>query len=331
MNSDSTQAVGVGIIGAGVISGQYLENLARMPGLRVLWVADADPARARARAEQFGVPSHGTVEQLLADPRVVVVVNLTVPQLHVEVALRAVAAGKHVWGEKPFSLDRESGLKLLEAAEKAGVRVASAPDTILGQASQTARRVVESGAIGTPLTGLAIFQTAGPESWHPSPQFLYAKGGGPLFDVGPYYLSNLFQIFGPVDSVAATHSTALSRRIIGSGPKAGTDFPVEVPTQVAALLRFEGGGSAQTIFSFDSAKTRAGIVEITGTSGNRGIPRSERLRVERRGVATGDGRARSHRVTAVHLVAGDWCRRTRGGHSRRQARAGERAHGISPR
>ena len=327
----SGEAVGIGIVGAGVISGQYLENLVRMPGLRVLWVADDDPVRARARAEQFGVPSHGTVEQLLADPRVVVVVNLTVPQLHVQIALRAVAAGKHVWGEKPFSLDRESGLKLLDAADKAGVRVASAPDTILGQASQTARRVVESGAIGTPLTGLAIFQTAGPESWHPSPQFLYAKGGGPLLDVGPYYLSNLCQIFGPVDSVAATHSTALSRRIIGSGPKAGTSFPVEVPTQVAALLRFEGGGSAQTIFSFDSAKTRAGIVEITGTSGTAVFPDpndfASSVEVWRQGTDTPD---------VIHsppstLVAGDRCRRTRGGHSRGQARAGERAHGFSPR
>ncbi len=261
------ELVGVGIIGAGVISEQYLDNLVRMPGLSVLWVGDVDTERARARAARYGVPCHGTVAELLADPRVSVVVNLTVPQAHVDVGMQAVAAGKHVWSEKPFSMDRESGRLLLAAAERAGVRVACAPDTILGEASQAARRLVEGGAIGTPLTGLAIFQTVGPESWHPSPEFLYAAGGGPLFDIGPYYLASLLQVFGPVASVVATSSKALERRVIGSGPRAGTDFPVEVPTQVNALLRFESGANATVILSFESARTRAGVIEVTGTTG----------------------------------------------------------------
>ena len=267
-----TGPVGVGVIGAGVISDQYLGNLTRFPDLRVLFVADLDEARAAAQAEKWGVPGSGSVGELLAHDDVEIVVNLTIPAAHVEVALQAVRAGKHVWGEKPYALDRESGQRLVDAAREAGVRVAVAPDTFLGAGLQTALRTVHGGAIGTPLTGLALFQVPGPESWHPSPEFLFAHGAGPMFDVGPYYLTTLVQVFGPVAKVTATSSRARETRVIGSGPKAGTEFPVEVPTHVSALLEFESGASAQAVFSFDSKLARAGFVEIAGTEGTAVFP-----------------------------------------------------------
>ncbi|WP_309069601.1 Gfo/Idh/MocA family oxidoreductase [Microbacterium sp.] len=264
--------VGVGVVGAGTISDQYLENLTAFPDLDVRFVADIDTARAAAQAEKWGVPASGTYEELLADPAIEIVVNLTIPAVHVEVALKAVEAGKHVWGEKPYALDLESGRVLLEAAQAKGVRVAVAPDTILGAGLQTAFRAVREGVIGAPLTGLALFQAPGPESWHPSPEFLYAKGGGPLFDIGPYYLTTLVQVFGSVRRVYAHGSKSRETRVIGSGPKAGTEFPVEVPTHVAALLEFASGASAQVVFSFDSKLKRTGFVEVAGTEGTAVFP-----------------------------------------------------------
>ena len=267
-----TGPVGVGVIGAGVISDQYLGNLTQFPDLEVLFVADIDEPRAAAQAEKWGVPGSGSVAELLAHDGVEIVVNLTIPAAHVDVALQAVAAGKHVWGEKPYALDRESGARLLRAAEEAGVRVAVAPDTFLGAGIQTGLRVVRRGDVGTPLTGLALFQVPGPESWHPSPEFLFAHGAGPMFDVGPYYLTTLVQVFGPVAKVTATSSKARETRVIGSGPKAGTEFPVEVPTHISALIQFESGASAQAVFSFDSKLARAGFVEIAGTEGTAVFP-----------------------------------------------------------
>ncbi|HEY0260848.1 MAG TPA: Gfo/Idh/MocA family oxidoreductase [Lacisediminihabitans sp.] len=267
-----TGPVGVGIIGAGVISDQYLSNIVTFPDLKPLFVADIDLGRAAAQAAKYGIPGSGSVEELLAHPEIEIVVNLTIPAAHTEVATRAVAAGKSVWTEKPFSLDRPSGLALLDAAKAAGLRVACAPDTILGAGLQSARRLIESGEIGAPLTGLTLFQSAGPESWHPSPEFLFAVGGGPLFDIGPYYLTTLVQIFGPVAKVTATSSTARPTRVIGSGPRAGTVFPVEVPTHFSVLIQFEGGQSAVSVFSFQSGLTRGGVVEIAGVDGTAVLP-----------------------------------------------------------
>lgn len=264
--------LGVGVIGAGVISNQYLENLTRAADVRVLRIADLDVERAAAQAAAYGVPASGTVEELLADPAVDIVLNLTIPAAHVPVALDAIAHGKHVWSEKPFALDLDSGRELLAAAHETGLRVACAPDTVLGAGIQTARRLLESGAIGQPLTALTLFQVSGPESWHPSPAFLYARGGGPLFDMGPYYLSTLVQLLGPVAGVTARGSRARDIRVIGSGPQAGAEFPVEVPTHIAALLDFTGGATAQSTFSFQSSRPRTGIIEITGTEGTLVIP-----------------------------------------------------------
>lgn len=266
-NERRTGPVGVGVIGAGVISDQYLSNLTVFPDVRVRFIADIDEPRAAAQAEKWGVPASGSVEQLLADDDIEIVVNLTIPAAHVEVALQAVAAGKHVWGEKPYALDRASAAQLRDAAAAAGVTVSVAPDTFLGAGLQTALRTIRDGRIGTPLNGLTLFQSPGPESWHPSPEFLFAYGAGPLFDIGPYYITTLVQAFGPVSKVTATASKSRATRTIGSGPKAGTEFPVDVPTNHSALIEFEGGGSAQSVFSFESDRGRTGFVEIAGETG----------------------------------------------------------------
>ncbi|WBU36934.1 Gfo/Idh/MocA family protein [Homoserinibacter sp. YIM 151385] len=272
MSAAASGQVGVGIIGAGVISGQYLDNLTSFADVEVRFIADLDLARAQAQAEAYGVAGHGTVDELLAREDVEIVVNLTIPAVHVEVGLQIVAAGKHVWSEKPIALDRESGRRLLDAAAAAGVRVACAPDTFLGAGLQTAFRALAAGEIGQPLTALAAAQSAGPESWHPNPAFLFDTGAGPLFDIGPYYLTALVQIFGPVSRVSATASTARPSRTIGSGPLAGTDFPVVVPSHHAALLEFESGASAQAIFSFDTHIAREAIVEVGGSAGGIELP-----------------------------------------------------------
>ncbi|WP_029150543.1 Gfo/Idh/MocA family protein [Microbacterium indicum] len=262
---------GVGIIGAGTISDEYLSNLTRFPSIEVRFIADLDEERAAAQAAKWGVAASGSTAELLADPEIEIVVNLTIPAVHVEVAKQVVAAGKHVWGEKPYALDRESARELFDAARAAGVRVAVAPDTFLGPGLQTALRTVRGGAIGTPTSGLALFQTPGPESWHPSPEFLFAQGAGPMFDVGPYYLTTLVQVFGGVKRVSATGTKSRETRVIGSGPKAGTEFPVEVPTHINALIEFEAGGSALATFSFDS-QLRHTVVEIEGTEGAAAFP-----------------------------------------------------------
>ncbi|MFB9165220.1 Gfo/Idh/MocA family protein [Arthrobacter psychrochitiniphilus] len=267
-----TGPVGIAFIGAGNISKQYLDNLTTFPDVKVLVIADLFEEAAAARAAEYGVEISGGVEVALNHPDVEIIVNLTIPAAHVEVAAAAVRAGKHVWTEKPFSLDRESGLGLLKVADAAGVRLGCAPDTFLGAGLQTARRLIDSGAIGTPLTALTMFQSPGPESWHPNPAFLFQEGAGPLFDMAPYYLTTLVQAFGPLAKVAAVGNTAFSTRTIGSGPKEGEVFDVEVPTHVSAIAQFESGASSHSVFSFESPRPRMGFVEITGTEGTISLP-----------------------------------------------------------
>jgi predicted dehydrogenase len=268
--------VGVGVIGAGVISKTYLDNLASFPDTEVLVVGDLFPDAARARAAEHGVPLAGDVTVVLDHPDVEVVVNLTTPAAHSEVAEAALRAGKHVWNEKPITLDRESGSRLLDLAEASGLRVGSAPDTFLGSGLQAVRRIVEAGDVGAPLTALVLMQSSGPDSWHPNPAFLFQQGAGPLFDMGPYYLTALVQLFGPVEAVAAVASTARPRRVIGSGPKAGEEFDVTVPTHVSALVKFASGQSAQAIFSFDSGVRRT-LLEVNGSDATMLLPDPNRF------------------------------------------------------
>jgi predicted dehydrogenase len=263
---------GVGLIGAGVISTQYLENLTRFADVDVRFVADLDLPRAAAQATAFGVPHSGTVDELLNRDDIEIVVNLTVPATHVEVGRRIIAAGKHVWSEKPVALDHASAEQLLAEATTAGLRVACAPDTVLGGGIQTALRAIARGDIGEPLTAVTMFHVPGPEAWHPNPDFLYARGAGPLFDMGPYYLTTLVLALGSATRVQATSSMARDVRTIASGPRVGQQFPVEVPTHHSALIEFTGGTSAQSTFSFQHARPRAGFVEINGTEGTLALP-----------------------------------------------------------
>lgn len=263
--------VGIGIIGAGVISDEYLQNLGAFPDTRVVAVGDLRSDAARAKAAEHGVAAAGDVNVVLGHPEVEIVVNLTIPAAHAEVAEQALRAGKHVWTEKPLALDRASGRALLEVANGAGLRVGCAPDTFLGAGLQAARALIDDGAIGEPLTALALLQSRGPDAWHPNPAFLFQAGAGPLFDLGPYYLTALVQLLGPVSSVAAVSSTARDRRTIASGPRAGETFEVTVPSHVGALVRFVGGTSAQMILSFDSALPRT-VLEVSGRDATMIVP-----------------------------------------------------------
>ncbi|GAA4196824.1 Gfo/Idh/MocA family oxidoreductase [Streptosporangium oxazolinicum] len=264
--------MGVGVIGAGKISEQYLENLTRFPDLDVRIVTDLYPDRAAEQAAAYGVPESGTPEQALEHPDVEIIVNLTIPAAHAEVSMAALGAGKHVWTEKPFTLDRATGLQLLEKAEGAGLRIGGAPDTFLGAGLQTARRMIERGDIGVPLTGLTLFEVPGPVDDHRNLEVLLSRGAGPLWDMGPYYLTALAQFFGSFRSVVATGRIARPTRVLRVGPKAGQEITVQVPTHVGVLAEFEAGQSSTTVLSWDSPHRRVGHVEIVGSEATLSVP-----------------------------------------------------------
>jgi predicted dehydrogenase len=269
--------VGVGIVGTGMISAKYLDNLTAFPDVRVVILGDLDAGRAAARAAAYGVPESGTAADVLAHPEVELVVNLTIPAAHVPVSKAAIAAGKHVWSEKPIGIDRPEARELLDAADAAGLRLGIAPDTVLGPGLQTARRAIARGDIGVPLSAQTAMQYVGPDMFHPDPEFLFARGAGPLIDMGPYYISALVSLFGPVARVAGVGTRGRETRDIRVGERAGTAFPVEVPTHVQAIAQFERGMTSQSVFSFDSPLTRMGLVEITGTEGTLVVPDPNRF------------------------------------------------------
>jgi predicted dehydrogenase len=260
------------LIGAGNISDQYLTQLTAYPDLAVCFVADLLPERARGQAARYGVAAAGTVDELLARDDVEIAVNLTIPAAHAAVTSAALAAGKHVWTEKPLATDVAAGAALVERAEAAGLLLGCAPDTVLGAGLQAARRMIERGDIGRPLTAAATMQYAGPHRWHPAPDFLYQAGGGPLLDIGPYYVTALTQLLGPVTRIAARGRGAGPTRVIGTGPRAGDAFAVTVPTYVTAICDFAGGGIGQLTLSFDSPLTRVGVLEIAGTEATLATP-----------------------------------------------------------
>lgn len=267
-----TGRVGVGFIGAGMISEQYLTHLVRFPDVEVLFVSDIDVARAAAQAARHGVPRSGTVEELLADDDVEIVINLTLPATHVEVSTAALRAGKHVWTEKPIGLTRESAQGLVDLARESGLLLGVAPDTVLGTGWQAAKRAIEAGVIGTPLTATTTMQYQGPDVFHPNASFLFAHGAGPLFDMGPYYFTALVHLLGPVAQVAAMGTRAHETRRLLVGPNTGQEFPVEVPTHLSVLAAFEQGGQAQSLLSFDTPLMRQGAFEVNGTEGTLVLP-----------------------------------------------------------
>lgn len=276
----------VGVIGCGVISEVYLNNL-RAFGIPVAAVADLDPERAASRGAQFQVPALPT-DELLADPEIDLVLNLTVPKAHAEIARQALVRGKHVHTEKPLALTAAEAKELVHLANASGLRLGSAPDTFLGSHLQTARKVLDDGWIGEPIGATAFMMSHGPERWHPQPDFFYQAGGGPLFDMGPYYLTALVHLLGPVRRVAGTAQTTFSTRVIGSPNRFGERIPVEVPTHVQGLLEFDGGATGVLITSFDVWHSELPRIEIYGTEGTLAVPDPNffggSVRVRRRGA-----------------------------------------------
>jgi predicted dehydrogenase len=269
--SSSFEPVGVAVIGCGNISDQYLTNLVRFPDVAVVACADIDLSRASAQAAKYGVPHSADLATVLEMPEVELIVNLTIPAVHANVALQAIRSGKHVYGEKPFALSVEEAQTIVAAAAEHKVQLGNAPDTFLGAGLQTARRVIEADRIGTPISAKATFGYPGPDAWHPNPEFLFQKGGGPLLDMGPYYLTALVQLFGPVKTVSGFGRRAQDKRTIGSGPRAGETFDVTVDTQISALLEFASGPIATVRFSFDEPiATRE--LEVHGTSAAMRLP-----------------------------------------------------------
>ena len=247
----ATKKARIGIIGAGNISGIYLESPQKFSILEIAAIADIDMARAKARAEQYGVPKACSVDELLADPAVDIVINLTIPAVHAQVSLAALEAGKSVYSEKPLAVNRDDAAKMLKLAAEKGLRVGCAPDTFLGAGLQTCRKLIDDGWIGQPLAANAFMLSAGPERWHPDPEFFFQPGAGPLFDMGPYYLTALVNLLGPINRVTGSAQAVRVERTIGSQPKFGTKIQVNTPTHVAGVLDFEGGIVANLNTSFD--------------------------------------------------------------------------------
>ncbi len=262
----------VAVVGAGNISGAYLTTFSRLANLRVTAIADLDPDRAAAAAAGVAGARAATPQELYAADDVDLVLNLTIPAVHAQVAHAAIAAGKHVYGEKPLAATTAEARALLEAADRAGVRVGCAPDTVLGTGVQTARAVLDSGEIGVPVAASAFMVTPGHEHWHPAPEFYYQPGGGPLLDMGPYYLTALITLLGPVRRVVGMSSTPRATRTVGSGPRAGTQFPVEVATHVTGVLEHADGALSTLIMSFDVWAGVLPHIEVYGTGGSLSVP-----------------------------------------------------------
>ena len=273
----SAKRIGVGFIGTGNISSAYLKAILGrdgMPGFPVLDVkglADMRPEAAQARADEFGLKAM-SIDAMLADPEIALIVNLTIPRAHVEVGLKCLAAGKHVYSEKPLGINYAEGRKLLDAANKAGLRIGSAPDTFLGGSHQQARAVVDSGALGQLIGGTAFMQCPGHESWHPDPAFYYDIGGGPMLDMGPYYITDLVNLLGPVERVSAMASRLRLERPVTSEPKRGQIMPVKIDTHVTGSLGFANGAIVQIGMSFDVAAHKHVPLELYGTDASLIVP-----------------------------------------------------------
>ena len=265
------EPVGIGLIGCGTISGAYLRAAATFDVLKFVACADIDPAAAKRTEETFGV-SAMPVDALLARDDVDVVLNLTIPAAHGQVNLAALAAGKHAYCEKPFGLDAEEGRGVLATAAAAGLRVGCAPDTFLGGGHQTVRRLIDDGAIGKPVAGTAFMMGPGHESWHPNPAFYYQPGGGPLFDMGPYYLTALVHVLGPVRRVAAITTRGRERRVITSEARAGEVVDVNVDTHAAGTLEFHNGCVVTVVMSFDVRLHSNRFIEIHGVDASLSSP-----------------------------------------------------------
>ncbi len=260
------------MIGCGNISDIYLTNLRELESLEVVAVADLNHEKAVEKANKYGIDLVLGVDELLDDDAIDLVLNLTIPAAHAEISLRVLEAGKHVYSEKPLAITLEDGRKVLAKAEEKGLLVGSAPDTFLGGGLQTCKKLIQEGAIGEPIAATAFMMGHGPESWHPDPEFFYRAGAGPMFDMGPYYLSVLINLIGPVHRLTGSTRVTSPERTITSEPKYGQKIKVETPTHVAGILDFENGAIGTLITSFDVWGSQTPFVEIYGTKGSLSVP-----------------------------------------------------------
>lgn len=263
--------LGVGIIGCGNISSAYLRLAPMFAGLEMRAVADLNMDAATLRAEEFDVAAR-SVEDLLGSDDIDVVVNLTIPEAHFAVTRSILEAGKHAYSEKPLVLSLDEGEALRTLAAEKTLRIGSAPDTFLGGAHQLARRAIDEGRVGRITSGTAHVMSRGMEHWHPNPDFFFKPGAGPMLDVGPYYVTNLIQLLGPVKRVGALTSSAFAERTITSEPRAGEKIPVETPTNIHALLEFKEGANITLSTSWDVHVHRHGHMELYGTEGSLFLP-----------------------------------------------------------
>jgi predicted dehydrogenase len=266
-----TKDLRVGIIGCGNISTAYLQLASMFKGYDIVAVADINMDNARARAAEFDVRAQ-TVDDLLAAADVDLVINLTIPAAHVDVSRAILKAGKHVYSEKPFVLSLAEAQELGDIAKAEGVRIGSAPDTFMGGSHQLARNLIDAGAIGKVTSGTAVVMSSGMEDWHPNPDFFFQKGGGPILDLGPYYICNLVQLLGPVQKVTSFTGMASDTRTIQNGPRNGETVPVETPTTIHSVLSFESGAIITLLASWDVWASNHPIMELYGSEGTMDVP-----------------------------------------------------------
>jgi len=265
------QTLKLGLIGVGNIAPAYIRGCAPFDVIEIVACADILVDRAEAFAAEHGIAAH-SVDDLLARDDIDIVINLTIPAAHAEVTLKIIAAGKHAYSEKPLAINRADGEIVLRAAAAAGLRLGCAPDTFLGGGLQTARKAIDDGVIGQPVAATAFFMAHGPESWHPNPGIFYLEGAGPLFDMGPYYLTALVNLMGPVARVAASARMTFPERIATSEALMGQRLPVEVNTHIAGTLEFASGAIASVITSFDVWGHHLPCIEVHGEDGSLNVP-----------------------------------------------------------
>lgn len=290
------EKLNVGIIGTGNIAPAYIRGCKPFESIELVACADLLIERAQAFAEEHDLKAY-SVDDMLASDDIDIVINLTIPAAHAEVSLQIIEAGKHAYSEKPLALNRADGKKIIEAAKAKGVRMGCAPDTFLGGGGQTARKTIDDGVIGKPVAATAFFMSHGPEGWHPNAGFYYLKGGGPLFDMGPYYLTTLVNLMGPVARVSGSASMTFEERVATSEALNGQILPVEVNTHIAGTLEFENGAIATVITSFDVWGANLPRIEVYGEEGALSVPDPNRFDGVVQALHSDDGAWRDVQLT----------------------------------
>ncbi len=266
--------VKIGVLGTGAISGIYFKNLTKVfSEVEVVAVCDLFVEKAKEAAEEYQIPKvYETMEEMLADGEIEIILNLTRPNEHYKTTRAALLAGKHVYSEKPLAAVYEEGVELVNLAKEKGLMLGGAPDTFLGAGIQTCRKLIDDGFIGDVVGAQAQMVCHGHESWHPAPEFYYQAGGGPMMDMGPYYMTALVNLVGRVKGVSGMCGKGFAQRVITSEPKRGTVVDVEVPTHTAGLLQFENGAIGTVLTTFDVYYDRQAFLEVYGTKGTLRVP-----------------------------------------------------------